>query len=468
MGFVGDGLMNSINYTSNGLNKFNADPRFAGIDGNGQTIAVFDFGFKLDHPGFGEDKDKDGAGDRIIRRDLDFQLNSNNNASDGHYHGTVTTGVVASGAKGVKILPIQIGSSVEALTQAIQFSTAFADKYKISVISISMSDARNTLDNLPTPATKSFYTAVGLAEKAGITVVTAAGNGGLGGYREPGTSGLASLTNVIGVSNANSNGLVDAIALSPSSQRSPTTIAAPGNGVMTFNVNNGYSVSGGTSIATPFMASSIGLLQGVAERYLGRKLQPSEVKSLLQQTDTGLVGSPGYTQVNVFNAADLIYRIGTGNAPDTLSKVLLTNEKSVLSTAPTKYAYILQGTNYIDVLTGRSTSLNTFDGCAGRDFLVGGQGVNIFKYNSLSDSGDTLLKFTPGKDKINVTQLMKSISYTGTNPLVDQRITLGSSENGLNTVVNVDKDGAGPLAPQELLTIANVNAYLINSSSFVI
>jgi hypothetical protein len=463
--------MNTINYSSNGLRQFQSDVRFAGIDGKSQTITVIDFGFKLDHPGFGPDYNGDGVGDKIVRRDLDFNSWGNGDANDGHPHGTLTSGVATSTAKGAKILPIQVGLGMQHVVRGIEYSTAMAEKYNIKVISISLSDSRNTLNPLPDALTKPFYTAVSNAEKAGITVVTSAGNN-YSWYKQPGASGLAQLSNVIGVSGVQSNAVTDGTGLYPNSQRSPSTIGAPGYGVTTFSTNGGYQISAGTSIAAPFIGGSVSLLQGVAERYLGRALRPPEVKSLLSQTATPLPGTPGQTQINVYNAADLLHRIGTGKAPDSLSKTPLTNPAHTFSTAPTRWTQTYWGTNQQDVLTGRSTTRNTFKGGGGSDLLVGGTGVNVFEYGfstdgGVSKSGDTILNFTPGKDKIDIKNLLRQAKYQGINPLNDKVISLGIT-NGTDTLISFDRDGSGPLQPQVLATVSNVLPCLMgNVSNFI-
>ena len=463
--------MNTINYSSNGLSLFHSDSRFAGINGNLQTVAIIDQGFKVNHPGFGPDCNRDGAGDRILRSDIDFDtVNGNNYVGDNTRHGTLTAGVLASTAKGVRILPIQIGQTVSGITSGVEYATAMSGKYNIKVISISLSDGNNTLSTLPTALTKPFYTAVRKAEEAGITVVAANGNSYQGYGQRAGASGLAELGNVIGVSGVQSDGITDGISLYPNSQRTPTSIGAPGYGVTSFrDDNNDYIASAGTSIATPFVSGSIALLQGVAERYLRRSLTPSEVKSLLTQTDTDLPATPGQTQINVYNAADLIHKIATGAVPDTLSKTPLTNIAHTFPQNPTRFSQNIWGSNYNDVLTGKSIRQNNFVGGGGKDLIIGGKGFNNFVYNAVSDGGDTILNFVPGKDKLNIKELLTRENYKGTNPLIDGTITLGSIENGRSTLVSFDKDAQGLLPSQPLAIISDVNAWaMYNPNNFVI
>src|SRR5215470_878417 len=65
------------------LDQFRADPRFAGINGQGQTVVVLDTGVNLDHSFFGADADHNGMADRIVFA-KDFTGGSSANDDNGH------------------------------------------------------------------------------------------------------------------------------------------------------------------------------------------------------------------------------------------------------------------------------------------------------------------------------------------------------------------------------------------------
>lgn len=454
--------MNTINYTSNGLRQFYSDARFSGINGQEQTIAVIDVGFNLNHAGFGVDKDNDGVKDVFLRNDLDF-TGSRNSVNDGDVHGMRVASVAFSVAKGINIIPIQVNTTSQ-ISSAIDWISQNKERYNISTVNISLSDTMNTLETLPTMNTNPIYNSIGKAEKEGITVVAAAGNF-YQAYRSEGSNGLAGYNNVVGVMGTNGNGVLDSSSLRHTSQRRTDLTAAPSSNIPVFHGNDSVIRGAGTSFAAPFISGSIALLQGVAERYLNRKLSPLEMKNLIRQTDTRLTGTPGgYEQINVFNAANRIYDIATGTAPNTLGTGLLTNQSYLLSTEPLDSAQSLYGGYQFDVLTGRSTVSNTFKwgGGINSDLLVGGTGANIFDYDNISQGRDEILNFTPGKDKIDVSTLLDRIGYNGNNPLADQRIKIGVSDV-TNTVISIDRDGIGAGQPQVLATLVNTNPETINS-----
>jgi hypothetical protein len=449
----------NINYRSNGLNDFNKDSRFRWDKGQGQTIAVIDVGFR------GINNNGNEVSDRFIRQDIDVSTSSNYNIDDSYNHGLLTSGVAASVAGRAKILPIQVGRALSNVTTAIEYATAMQSKYNITVINMSLGDGMN--NNSPFPQnewTKNFYTAVGEAEKVGITVVVSAGNSFTGYGQTLGTSSFASLSNTIGVSATTSNGVNPSSTLASWSQRNQVTTAAPGSNLQTF----GGAISG-TSASAPFATGFIPLLQNIAQRYMGRKLIVSEMKDLLKETATPLTGTSSINdQINVYAAADLIYKIGRGLAPDTLNKTQLTNEEYTFPRNSTDYTGNYYGNPKLDVLTGRSTTLNNFTGSGGRDLLVGGVGKNVFHYNDINDGGDTLLKFRPGRDKIDISSLTAIYSYEGNNPLGDGLIQLGSTEQGNSTLVRFDPDGfLGSLVSSELATISNIRPATIGNYSFI-
>src|SRR5215470_13399584 len=77
------------------LDQFRADPRFAGINGQGQTVVVLDTGINLDHPFFGPDADHNGVADRIVYS-FDFTGANSTNANDANGHGSNVASIVGS------------------------------------------------------------------------------------------------------------------------------------------------------------------------------------------------------------------------------------------------------------------------------------------------------------------------------------------------------------------------------------
>ncbi|MEH1865518.1 MAG: choice-of-anchor Q domain-containing protein [Nostoc sp.] len=75
-------------------------------------------------------------------------------------------------------------------------------------------------------------------------------------------------------------------------------------------------------------------------------------------------------------------------------------------------------------------------GGLGSDTLTGGSGYDQFVYQALSDSNDTITDFDRSQDKLVLTGLLKSVGYTGSNPIGDGYLKFVQS-NTLNTLVQV-------------------------------
>ncbi|MHC5824438.1 MAG: calcium-binding protein, partial [Nostoc sp.] len=90
------------------------------------------------------------------------------------------------------------------------------------------------------------------------------------------------------------------------------------------------------------------------------------------------------------------------------------------------YDTLLGGTGNDTLLGG--TDVDSLIGGAGNDILVGGTGYDTltggsgrdqFIYQTLSDGNDTITDFNQSEDKLVLTDLFKSVGYTGSNPIAD-------------------------------------------------
>jgi hypothetical protein len=63
--------------------------------------------------------------------------------------------------------------------------------------------------------------------------------------------------------------------------------------------------------------------------------------------------------------------------------------------------------------------------------------------------------FNPSVDTLDLSQLLTSHGYEGTDPVADHYVTFAGDGHG-NTVVAIDPDGAGRASPHTLVTLDNV------------
>lgn len=127
------------------------------------------------------------------------------------------------------------------------------------------------------------------------------------------------------------------------------------------------------------------------------------------------------------------------------------------------------GNNYNEIngTAGRDKLVGTDDsdritGFAGHDKLAGLGGNDIFTYTSLDDAGDILSDFEVGSDKLDLSELLDSIEYTGIDPIAEGYI--GFRSEGATAIVTIDPDGAmGDSRSQFLLLTQRVSAEALNN-----
>ena len=287
------------------LDDFRADPRFAGIDGSGYSIAILDTGIDLDHPFFGPDADFNGVADRIAYQ-YDF-ADGDADASDVNGHGSNVASITASQdptytgmAPGADLIILKVfgdsgGGDFGMVESALQWVVANAAAYNIVSINMSLGDGGNYTSPI------SLY---GLGDEladltaAGVMTVVAAGNDFYEHSSAQGVSYPAADPNCVAVSavwDANnggpyywSGGAIDYTTgtdrLVSFSQRhaTMTDISAPGAMITGANTSGGTSSYAGTSQASPHIAGIAALAQQLAEQALGRRLTLAEFRDVLE------------------------------------------------------------------------------------------------------------------------------------------------------------------------------------------
>lgn len=135
----------------------------------------------------------------------------------------------------------------------------------------------------------------------GVTIVAASGNDGTRDLYYPGA-----LPGVIAVGAVDMN---DKLA-EFSTYGVHVSFVAPGAGIISSYPGDKYSMSSGTSQASPYVAGAIALLKSVALK-AGRKLKDNQVKYILKHTSDRLSGQfkdvkSGYGRINLLDAIKLL------------------------------------------------------------------------------------------------------------------------------------------------------------------
>lgn len=429
------------------LTALRADPAFSGVDGSDLSVAVLDTGLYASHPDISGnflrffDAVDDGTDADLINSGTANPAQAFDPPGEGH--GTHVAGTIGSTnpaigvANGTNLISVRVLTAeneaqpqINPLVAGLEWVRVHQSMYNIRVVNMSLGSQSN-FNSIPNK--DDVARLIDQLEALGVTVVSAAGNS-YGGYASLGEaypavfstiavantwedSGTAEERDQITLGQGNSGlfGVIDdepnADQFSASSQRSTLSnlVAAPGTTIFsTWNNDGGllYNTIAGTSMASPFVAGTVALMQDAAFTFGGRYLTPDEVLSLIKNSADTITDSqdPGtqrfrvgqnsqgelvqtgpivdlpesgltYKRVNVYNALKAVRDLVTGGAtpnptppPDPGSRTDDTNNTLVAATG-------------IPSLNGLSTF--DFTGAIGTDgnVNVGSSDIDLYRIN---------------------------------------------------------------------------------------
>lgn len=145
---------------------------------------------------------------------------------------------------------------------------------------------------------------------------------------------------------------------------------------------------------------------------------------------------------------------------------------------------VLTGTNAINgtgnalanAITGNDNN-NTISGGGGNDVLAGGLGADrltggagqdVFDFDLLVESGDTVTDFAKGAtgDVLDLSGVLDDIGYAGSDAFKDG--VLSHVENEANTFVFIDADGVGGNSATKMATLLNVHLTETNTDNYLL
>lgn len=277
-----------------GLTAARADSNFSDIDGTGFSVAVIDSGLDRTHP--------------LLAPGYRFGVNMTTGSGDpidNNGHGTHVSGTVGARDPNIGVAPdvglIGLGVSAggnridgQATVNALRW---VRDNYRTyNIIAVNMSLGGGFFSSPGQAAGDPREPLVRELENLGITVVSAAGNA----YdQQPNQNvGAPAIYSSLSVGavwqdgvnrNIGSDRTTGADRITFFSQRlvSSTMIFAPGAMILSTVPGGRFEEMPGTSMASPMVAGTVALLQEAAQKFGGRNLTVSEVRSfLLNNADT--------------------------------------------------------------------------------------------------------------------------------------------------------------------------------------
>ena len=268
---------------------------FTGATGSGVTIAVIDTGIDSDHSEF---KGR-------IYKPWDF-VENNSDAEDDMGHGTHVAGTIAAandnlGITGVaynaKIMPLDvfhtyIDDQGKKQWSAYSYRTAAAIRYAVDngadVINMSLGGA--------TPSSQ-IYSALQYAEQNNVICVMASGNE----YQSrPGYPARFAEDYGVAVGAENIQKTITAFT-NKAGSKNLNYVTAPGENIYSTWLNNSYSLSSGTSMASPHVAGIAGLLKSH-----DKNLSPSQIMNLFIESASNkdLANSSSFSSVDTTKSAN--------------------------------------------------------------------------------------------------------------------------------------------------------------------
>ena len=325
--------------------QIRANQVWTSATGQGVSVAILDTGTDTTHPEFSG---------RIAL--CHSEITNTNTCEDQNGHGTHTAGIagaagVNTNAKGVapavslyidQVLDSTGSGSISGVIAGIDYVTAHGAK--VISMSLGTNPISRSQPNCDT-AIPSLTTAINNAVSAGVTVVAAAGNSGKQGVGAPGC-----ISSTIAVGAVDST---DTIA-SFSSVGGPMAdhgIVAPGVNIFSSYVGGGYATLSGTSMATPHVSGTIGLML-----QSNPTLTPAQVKNTLFSTACTSTTSPSCPTGTVPNT---VYGYGRIDALRAFNAVAPPAPDFAISSSPTSLT-IPAGTSAGSTIT--VSSLNGFSG----------------------------------------------------------------------------------------------------------
>lgn len=127
---------------------------------------------------------------------------------------------------------------------------------------------------------------------------------------------------------------------------------------------------------------------------------------------------------------------------------------------------VLASSVYGDKLTG-GLGDDTLTAGQGPDQLTGGLGDDNFVFGQVPWNAGHITDFRPGSDDLDVSRLLDSVGYQGSNPLATGHIKLGSDGMG-GTQVFFDPDGsAGPQGQSLVVTLDGVTPNRLGAGDWI-
>jgi subtilisin family serine protease len=238
--------------------------------GNGVVVAILDTGVQVDHPDLagnlwtnpnevlnGKDDDKNGFVDDVTGANM---FTNDGNINDDEGHGTHVAGIIAAragndvGGSGVapqaRIMPVKVlDSNRSGNSSLLARGIRYAVDMGARILNVSINGDATTSD---------LTAALHYASDKGATIVASAGNNSRNLDQTPSYPASSDEPSVLTVTASDESGALPAFA---NRGVNSVDLAAPGEMILSTALGSHYENRSGTSMAAPFVAGALALLQ---------------------------------------------------------------------------------------------------------------------------------------------------------------------------------------------------------------
>jgi len=153
--------------------------------------------------------------------------------------------------------------------------------------------------------------------------------------------------------------------------------------------------------------------------------------------------------------------LGTATAAGTI-----TNDDG--STPPPSGGQVLTSPGAGSNLTG-GTGADTLIASQGNDTLTGGAGADVFRFPNEPWAPIHVTDFTPGVDKLDFKAMLQAVGYTGSDPIADHYMSIGSDGAG-GAILLFDRDagGSNPAWPNYIIDLEHIAPAQVKVSDWII
>lgn len=303
-------------------------------------------------------------------------------------HGTLVAGII--GAKtnnGIGIAGIAGGNNCEG-SKIIPYH-AISGSQTISAIRDAVDKGAKVI-NMSYSATENFFynLALAYAHENGVTLVCSSGKTGDSIIAYPASSeytiavGAIDSSNDLAVGSNYGNGL---------------DLVAPGDGIKSTSLNNGYDYDDGTSFAAPHVSGVVALMLSV-----NPSLTPDEIRTILHNTTLKIKYGP-----NVYNTSgwSQYYGYGLVNACEAVFKAMNNT---------------ISGSSLICSSSSGTYTISNLPSCCTVTWDINNSDFNI------TTSGNQCTVTYTGSQEYGIANLIASISYNNCSKQITKKIVAGT------------------------------------------